>query len=85
MKSTAKKFFLLGLGIAATGVAAGLAYKNREKIKKAAYELAEKRKLLKEDAEKLAHELIAEVEKVEKKVVNKIKPKKSTKVKKAKK
>ncbi len=78
MKNTAKKFFLLGLGIAATGAAAGLAYKNRDKIKKAAHSLAEKGKLLKKDAERLTKELVAEVEKLEKKIQKKIK-KKTTK------
>jgi polyhydroxyalkanoate synthesis regulator phasin len=67
MKSSVKKFFLLGLGIAAAGVAAGVAYKNRAKIKKAVGELVEKGKLVKKDAGVLADELVDEVKKVEKK------------------
>lgn len=68
MKQSVKKFFLLGLGIAAAGVAAGLAYKNRAKIKAAADELVKKGKLVKQDAAILANELVAEVKRIEKRV-----------------
>ncbi|NTV24424.1 MAG: hypothetical protein HGA85_08750 [Nanoarchaeota archaeon] len=63
MKTTVKKFFLLGLGIAAAGAVAGLAYKNKDKIKKAVDDLIKKKKLSKDDGAKLAEELVAELEK----------------------
>ena len=71
MKDSVKKFFLLGLGIAAAGVAVGLAVKNKDKIKKAVDELASKKKIIKEDAEKLKQELVYEVEKLERNVAKK--------------
>jgi polyhydroxyalkanoate synthesis regulator phasin len=67
MKDNVKKFFLLGLGIAAAGVAAGVAYKNRDKIKKAVDDLVKKGKIMKEEASGFSKELITEVEKLEKK------------------
>ena len=71
MKQSVKKFFLLGLGVAAAGVAAGLAYKNRDKIKKAADELVKKGKLVKKDAQVLVNELVTEVKKLESRVAKK--------------
>jgi polyhydroxyalkanoate synthesis regulator phasin len=79
MKQSVKKFFLLGLGIAAAGVAAGVAYKNRAKIKKAADELVQKGKLVKEDANDLVKELVLALERLEKKAVRNIKKKVSKK------
>jgi polyhydroxyalkanoate synthesis regulator phasin len=73
MKDSVKKFFLLGLGIAAAGVAVGLAVKNKDKIKKSVDELVSKKHIIKEDAEKLKQELIFEVEKLEKSVAKKFK------------
>ncbi len=67
MKESTKKFFLLGLGIAAAGVAAGLAYKNRKKVKKAVEELVKKGKILKEEATGFSKDLVDEIKKFEKK------------------
>ena len=75
MKDSVKKFFLLGLGVAAAGIAAGVAYKHRGKIKKAVDELVKKSRLTAEEGEKLAKDLVAEIAKVEKKVVKKVKKK----------
>jgi polyhydroxyalkanoate synthesis regulator phasin len=66
MRNVAKKFFLLGLGVAAAGVAAGLAYKNKAKVKKTVNELVKKGKLMKKDATLLSKELVAELKKFEK-------------------
>lgn len=73
MKSSVKKFFLLGMGLAAAGIAAGFAVKNKDKIKKAVDELVKKKKLLKQEGEMLAKELISEIEKVETKISAKTK------------
>jgi polyhydroxyalkanoate synthesis regulator phasin len=74
MKQSVKKFFLLGLGIAAAGAVTGLAIKNKDKIKAAADELVLKGKMLKEDARLLSVELVDELKKYEKKL---LKPKKA--------
>jgi polyhydroxyalkanoate synthesis regulator phasin len=75
MKGSVKKFFLLGLGIAAAGVATGLAIKNKDKIKAAVDDLVLKGKLMKEDARILSVELVDELKKYEKKLLKQKKPK----------
>ena len=76
MKHSVRKFFILGLGIAAAGVTASFAGKNKKKIKKALHDLVRKEKLMKEEAIALEKELVAEVKKLEKKVKKIVKPKK---------
>jgi polyhydroxyalkanoate synthesis regulator phasin len=71
MKDSVKKFFLLGLGIAAAGAAAGYAMKNKDKVEKAVNELVEKGKILEDDARILAAEFMYEVKKLEKKAAGK--------------
>jgi polyhydroxyalkanoate synthesis regulator phasin len=79
MKSNVKKFFLLGLGVAAAAGAAGLAFANRKKIKTAVDELVKKGKIKAEDAEVLAKDLMAETKKYEAKVAARLKAKKPAK------
>jgi polyhydroxyalkanoate synthesis regulator phasin len=78
MKGKYKKFFLLGLGVAA----AGIAYANRDKIKKLVKEVVDKGHITLEEGKKLTDELAAEVKRVEKKMAADVK--KSAKVIKAK-
>ena len=72
MKDSLKKFFLLGLSVAAAGMAAGFAVKHHAQIKKAVEDVVNKGKLTKEEGEALLNELKTEVEKIEKKVKGKL-------------
>ena len=95
MKKSVKRFFLLGLGLAAVGAAAS----NAGRVKRAVSELVKKKKLSKKAGEELKAELMKELNKLgkktkkvakstkkkAKKVVRKAKPKVRKAVKKTKK
>ncbi len=83
MRKSVKKFFLLGLAVGIAGYAAT----HVKKIQKEIRELVEKKKLSREDGEKLKVEIMAELDKLEpklKKAVRKAKPKIKKVIKKAK-
>ncbi|MBT4352652.1 hypothetical protein HOD20_09025, partial [archaeon] len=69
MKAKLKRYFLLGLGAAAAGVA----YANKRKIKTLVDETVKKGAITVNEGKKLTEELIAEVLKAEKKMVAKTK------------
>jgi hypothetical protein len=66
MKDNLKKFFLLGLGVAAAG-AAVYAVKHKKKIQDEVKTLIKKKKLTKIDGEALVKELVVEIERIGKK------------------
>ena len=83
MRKSVKKFFLLGLAVGVAGYAAT----HVKNMRKAVRELVAKKKLSREDGEKLKVEIMAELDKLEpklKKVIRKVRPKVKKAVRKAK-
>ncbi len=83
MRKSVKRFFLLGLAVGIAGYAAT----HVKKVRHAVRELVDKKKLSREDGEKLKVEIMAELDKLEpklKKMVRKVRPKVKKAVRKAK-
>ena len=83
MRKSVKKFFLLGIAVGIAGFAAT----HVKKIRHAIRELVDKKKLSREEGEKLKVEIMAELDRLKpkfKKAVRKAKPKVKRAVKKAK-